>query len=67
MGTHKGFILAQRAGPQNQRNRVPADEKVGPYWRRTLVPLIYWLLSVFRKLGISLSINSKYDDRAGVV
>ena len=31
------------------------------------VPLIFWLLSVLRKLGISRSISSKYDDSAGVV
>ena len=37
------------------------------YCRRTRVPLIFWLLSVLRKLGISLSISSKYDESAGVL
>src|SRR5215510_6144335 len=37
------------------------------YLRRTRVPLIFWLLSVLRKLGMSRSISSKYDDSAGVV
>jgi hypothetical protein len=31
------------------------------------VPLMRWLLSVLRKLGISRSINSKYEDSAGDV
>ena len=67
-GLHKGFSLAQGK----------ADLKVGlydrcgsgeerAYWRRTRVPLIFWLLSVLRKLGISRSINSKYDESAGVL
>ena len=28
--------------------------------------MIFWLLSVLRKLGISRSISSKYDESAGV-
>jgi len=31
------------------------------------VPLIFWLLSVLRKLGMRRSISSKYDESAGVV
>jgi hypothetical protein len=30
-------------------------------------PLIFCVLNVLRKLGISRSINSKYDDSAGVL
>ena len=40
---------------------------LSPYCRRTRVPLMLWLLRVLRKLGISRSINSKYDDSAGVL
>jgi len=31
------------------------------------VYLAFWLLSVLRNVGMSRSINSKYDDNAGVV
>jgi hypothetical protein len=37
------------------------------YWSSTRVPLIVWVLSVLRKLGIKRSMSSKYDDRAGDV
>ena len=30
------------------------------------MPRIFWLLSALRKFGTSRSINSKYDDSAGV-
>src|ERR1017187_2564631 len=36
------------------------------YFSRTRVPLIFWLLSVLRKSGTMRSINSKYDESAGV-
>jgi hypothetical protein len=36
------------------------------YFKRTRVPLIFWLLSALRKSGTMRSINSKYDDSAGV-
>ena len=38
-----------------------------PLLEQDAVPLIFWLLSVLRKLGMSRSISSKYDDSAGVV
>ena len=36
------------------------------YFSRTRVPRIFWALSVFRKLGTSRSISSKYEESAGV-
>src|SRR4029079_12862477 len=36
------------------------------YLRRIREPRTFCVLNAFRKLGISLSINSKYDDSAGV-
>jgi hypothetical protein len=42
------------------------EELYTPYFSRTRVPLIFWLLSVLRKLGMIWSINSKYEDSAGV-
>jgi hypothetical protein len=35
-------------------------------FNNTRVPFTFWLLSVARKLGMSLSISSKYDESAGV-
>lgn len=46
-------------------SRKETAETTG-YCRRNLVPLTFWLLSVLRKLGISRSISSKYEERAGV-
>ncbi len=36
------------------------------YFSSTREPRIFWLLNALRKLGTSRSINSKYDDNAGV-
>jgi hypothetical protein len=44
----------------------PAEAGLYTQFSRILVPLIFWLLSVARKFGISLSISSKYDESAGV-
>ena len=39
---------------------------MGPYFSRTRVPRIRWVLSEPRKLGMSRSISSKYEESAGV-
>ena len=62
-GLHKGLSLAQGQAAAKE----PSLTDCRAYWRRTRVPLIFWLLSVLRKLGISRSISSKYEDSAGVV
>jgi hypothetical protein len=36
------------------------------YFRRTRVPLIFWVLRALRKFGTSRSMSSKYEDSAGV-
>jgi len=54
-------------GPHKRVSLAEVDPKVHLYWRRMRVPLMRWLLSVLRKLGISRSINSKYEDSAGDV
>lgn len=53
--TTKGSI---QGGPQATR-KSPGVEGGRPYFRRTRVPLIFWELRVFRKLGSTLSISSK--------
>lgn len=41
-------------------------DRVALYFSKTLVPRIFWLLKVPRNAGTTRSINSKYDESAGV-
>src|SRR5689334_22076290 len=52
----------EQGGDQPDAERLHVDH----YFRRTRVPLIFWLLSALRKFGTRRSISSKYDDSAGV-
>jgi len=45
---------------------VPAPAAGPAYLSRTRLPWIFCALNVLRKAGSRRSINSKYDDRAGV-
>src|SRR5678815_3464911 len=71
-GLHKGLSLAHwevgdvEEGLERRVRRPPLQYPIN-YSRRTRVPLILWLLSVLRKLGMRRSIYSKYEESAGVL
>ena len=63
---HNLLRLADWA-PGEQVSETARRRRKLRYWSRIRVPLIFWLLSVLRKVGMRRSISSKYDDNAGVV
>ena len=61
--TGKVFRLSRELVRSKRRRRTC---RAARYFSRIREPRTFWVLSAFRKLGISLSINSKYEDSAGV-
>jgi len=57
---------ARGAGGQKGMSESDGNAHGPVYFSKTLVPRIFWLLSVPRKSGTMRSINSKYEDNAGV-
>lgn len=58
-------VSAQRTG-RPVRGERSASPPTPAYFNRTRVPRTFCRLSVFRKVGTSRSISSKYDESAGV-
>src|SRR5262249_2543514 len=68
-----GFSLTdpREPSPRTSGDRAASDRDARqkgwrPYFKSTRVPRIFWLLRALRKFGTRRSINSKYDDSAGV-
>ena len=54
-----GAVIEVDGTPGETGSAFTFDQVLLDYWRRTLVPFTFWLLSALRKLGRTRSISSK--------